>query len=67
MRKRGLSELMICLIMSLYDGVKARVMVRSAYSEEFEVKVGTSRICAVATIVCNSCGRYHRKFKKGCG
>ena len=24
------------------------------------------RICAVAAIVCNSCGRYYRKCKKGC-
>ena len=40
MRKKGLSEVMVRAIMSLYDGAKTRVRVRSAYSEEFEVKVG---------------------------
>ena len=40
MRKKGLSEVMIRAVMSLYDGAKTRVKVGSAYSEEFEVKVG---------------------------
>ena len=31
---------MVQAVMSLYDGAKTRVRVRSAYSEEFEVKVG---------------------------
>ena len=31
---------MVRAVMSLYDGAKTRVKVRSAYSEEFEVKVG---------------------------
>ena len=40
MRKKDLSELMVRAVMSLYDGAKTRVRVGSAYSEEFEVKVG---------------------------
>ena len=39
MRKKGLLEVTIRAIMSLYDGAKTRVRVGSAYSEEFEVKV----------------------------
>ena len=40
MRKKGPSEVMVRAVMSLYDGAKTRVRVGSAYSEEFEVKVG---------------------------
>ena len=39
MRKKGLSEIIVWAVMSLYDGAKTRVRVRSAYSEEFEVHV----------------------------
>ena len=39
MRKKGLSEAMVLVAMSLYDGAKTRVRMGSAYSEEFEVKV----------------------------
>ena len=39
MRKKGLSELMVRAVTSLYDGAKTRVRVESAYSEEFKVKV----------------------------
>ena len=40
MRKKGLSEVMVWAIRSLYDGAKTRVRAVSAYSQEFEVKVG---------------------------
>ena len=40
MRKKGLSEVIVRAVMSLYDGAKTRVTVGSAYSVEFEVKVG---------------------------
>ena len=40
MRKKGLSEVIVWAVMSLYDGAKTRVRVGSVYSEEFEVKVG---------------------------
>ena len=38
--KKGLSEVMVRAVMSLCDGARTRVRVRSAYSEEFEVKIG---------------------------
>ena len=40
MRKKGSSEVIVWAVMSLYNGAKTRVRVGSAYSEEFEVKVG---------------------------
>ena len=40
MRKKGLSEVMVREVMSLYDGAKTRVRVGFAYSVEFEVKAG---------------------------
>ena len=40
MRKKGLSEVMVWAVMSLYNGAKTRVRVGSAYSVKFEVKVG---------------------------
>ena len=68
MRKKGLSEVMVRAIMSLYDGAKTRVRVGFCIFREIPSKSWcTSRICAVATIVCNSCGRYYRKCKKGYG
>ena len=43
MRKKGLSEVMVREVMSLYDGTKTRARVISAYSEEFEVKAGVQQ------------------------
>ena len=40
MRKRGVPEVMVRAVMSLYEGVKTRVRVRQELSEEFEVTVG---------------------------
>ena len=40
MSKKGLSEVMIRAVISLYDGVKTSVKVEFAYSEESKVKVG---------------------------
>ena len=39
MRKKGLSEVIVRAVMSLYDGAKTRLRVGSAYSEKFEVKL----------------------------
>ena len=39
MRKKGLSEVIVRAVMSLYDGAKTKVRVGSAYSEGFEVKL----------------------------
>ena len=43
MRKKSLSEVIVRAVMSLYDGAKTRVRMGSAYSEEFEVKVGVNQ------------------------
>ena len=40
MRKKGLSEIMLRGVMSLYDGARTKVRVGSAYSDKFEVNVG---------------------------
>ena len=40
MRKKGLSEVMVWAVMSLYDGAKTRVRMKSAYSDELKVKFG---------------------------
>ena len=40
MGKKGLSEVMVRAVISLYNGAKIRVRVGSAYSKEFKVKVG---------------------------
>ena len=39
MRKKGIPEVMVRSVMSLYEGAKTRVRVESKLSEEFEVKV----------------------------
>ena len=40
MRKKGIPQVLVRSVMSLYDGAKTRVRVDSELSEEFEVKVG---------------------------
>ena len=40
MRKKGISEVVVRSVKSLYKGAKTRVRVDSVLSEEFEVKVG---------------------------
>ena len=40
MRKKGIPEVLVRSVMSLYDGVKTSVRVDSELSEEFEFKVG---------------------------
>ena len=51
MRKKGLLEVMIRAIMSLYDGAKTRVRVGSAYSEEFEVKVAVHQGSVMSSLL----------------
>ena len=48
---KGLSEVMVRAVMSLYDGAKTRVRVGSAYSEEFEVKVGVHQGSVVSSVL----------------
>ena len=40
MRKKGLSEVIVRAVMSLYDGAKTRVTMGSAYLVEFQAKAG---------------------------
>ena len=40
LRKKGIAEVLVRSVMSLYEGAKTRVGVDSEFSEEFEVKVG---------------------------
>ena len=51
MRKKGLSEVMIRAVISMYDGAKTRVRVGSAYSEEFEVKVGVHQASVLSPLL----------------
>ena len=40
MRKKGIPDILVRSVMSLYEGEKTRVKVDSELSDEFEVKVG---------------------------
>ena len=51
MRKKGLSEIMVRTVMSLYDGAKTKVRVGSAYSEEFEVRLGVHQWSVLSPLV----------------
>ena len=50
MKKKGIPEVLVKSVMSLYDKAKTRVRVHYELSEEFEVKVGT---CAVTFSFCS--------------
>ena len=39
MRKKGIQDVLVRSVMSLYEGAKTRVRVNSEFLEEFEVKV----------------------------
>ena len=45
------SEVIVRAVMSLYDGAKTRVRVGSAYSEEFEVKVGVHQGSVLSSLL----------------
>ena len=51
MRKRGIPEVMVRAVMSLYEGAKTRVRVGLELSEEFEVKVGVHQGSVLLTLV----------------
>ena len=66
MRKNGLLEVLIWIVMSLYDSTKTTMRVGSAYLEEFKIKVGLHQgfvlsppLFAIVVDVI--------KCKKGCG
>ena len=54
LRKKGIPEVLVRSVMSLYEGAKSRVRVDSELSEDFEVKVGMHQgICAVTFSSCS--------------
>ena len=54
MRKKGLSEILVKAVMSLYEGAETKVRVGSGLSKEFFCESWcTPRICVVAFVVCN--------------
>ena len=55
-RKKGIPEVLVRSVMSLYDGAKTRVRVDFVLSEEFEVKVGMHQGSVLSPFFC-SCGR----------
>ena len=59
MRKKGLSEVMVREVTSLCEG-GIRIF-RGIPCKSW----CTSSICAVATIVCSSCGRFYKNARRG--
>ena len=51
MRKKGIPEVMVGAVMSLYEGAKTRVRVGLESSEEFEVKVGVHQGSVLSPLV----------------
>ena len=51
MRKRGIPEVTVRAVMSLYEGAKTRVRVGLELSEEFEVKVGVHQGSVLSQLV----------------
>ena len=51
MRKRGIPEVMVRAVMSLYEGAKTRVRVGLQLSKEFEVKVGVHQGSVLSPLV----------------
>ena len=51
MRKRGIPEVIVRAVMSLYEGAKTRVRIGLELSEEFEVKVGVHQGSVLSPLV----------------
>ena len=51
MRKRGLPEMIVRAVMSLYEGARTRIRVGSQLSEEFGVKVGVYQGSVLSPLV----------------
>ena len=51
MRRKGIPEVMVRAVMSLYEGVKTRVRVGLDLSEEFEVKVSVHQRSVLSPLV----------------
>ena len=57
MRKKGIPDVLVRSVMSLYEGAKTRVRVDSELSEEFEVKVGMHQESVLSPFPFCSVGR----------
>ena len=51
MRKKGLAEVNVRAVMSLYHGAKTKVRVRSESSEEFLIQVGVDQGSALSPLL----------------
>ena len=63
MRKKGVPDVLVRSMMSLYEGAKTRVRVESELSEEFEVKVGcTKDLFCLLFLVVDVVAEFAREF-----
>ena len=62
LRKKGLPEILVKAMISLYEGSKTKIKVGSEFSQKFFVAVGG--ICLVTFVVCNCDGCCNRKCKR---
>ena len=51
MKKKGIPDVLVRSVMSLYEGAKTRVRVDLELSEEFEVKVGMHQESALSLVM----------------
>ena len=57
MRKKGIPEVLVRSVMSLYEAASTRIRVDSELSEEFEVEVRCTKGLCCHLLVC-ICGKY---------
>ena len=57
MRKKGIPEVLVRSLISLYKGAKTRVRVDYELSEEFEVKVDMRHVSVLSPFLFCTCGR----------
>ena len=53
MRKKGIAEVLVSSMMSLYEGTMIRIIVDSEFSEVFEVKCTKDLCCHFFAVVLN--------------
>ena len=66
MRKKGIPEVFVRSVMSLYEGAKTRVRVDSELSEEFEVKVGMHQVSVLSHFLFVVVVDVVAEFARGC-
>ena len=65
MRMKGIPEVLVRLVMSLYEGAKTRVRVDSELSEEFEAEVGMDQGSVLCFSFCSGGRCCHRIYQMG--